>query len=351
MDLIVYNINNVQLKVLCKGNNFESFQYMVVEIKWGLARTKLLLLYHPPPNGQDGQTNTVFLRDFLACMEDVTTTYGELIICGDFNLRINNLQDVTANKLIDTMSAMGYRQLVNFETHRLGNTLDLIFSQCNKEDSFIKQCTSGPFISDHCAVLFQLPSIYDEKKPLLQHTYRNLKNLNKTELSNSMVETFKDFKCGEYCVNETLEILENKIMSELNKHAPLKTKTMRKRELKPWFDEEVRQQRKITKKSEVKWKKRRSKVLWTAYQMERRKYISILRSKRKDTLSQKVIECGKDSRKLYRLVSNITGVHKDNPMPVNISSQKLADSFADFFMAKIEKIRNDLKTSHSISQQ
>ena len=42
-------------------------------------------------------------------------------------------------------------------------------------------------------------------------------------------------------------------------------------------------------------------------------------------------------------MSNITGVHKDNPLPDSESNQDLPDKFADYFMEKINKIREALK--------
>ena len=42
-------------------------------------------------------------------------------------------------------------------------------------------------------------------------------------------------------------------------------------------------------------------------------------------------------------MSNITGVHKDNPLPDSESNQDLADKFADYFMEKINKTRDALK--------
>ena len=62
---------------------------------------------------------------------------------------------------------------------------------------------------------------------------------------------------------------------------------------------------------------------------------------------KKVSGCGKDTKKMYKLVSNITGVHKDNPLPDSESNQDFADKFADYFMEKINTIRDALKDKHS----
>ena len=43
--------------------------------------------------------------------------------------------------------------------------------------------------------------------------------------------------------------------------------------------------------------------------------------------------------KLYKLVNSILGKSKDNPMP---DKEKLDDEFADYFLGKIQKIRDQL---------
>ena len=52
--------------------------------------------------------------------------------------------------------------------------------------------------------------------------------------------------------------------------------------------------------------------------------------------------CGHDTKKLYNLVNNMTGRTKSNPMPPGRKDTELADEFADFFLDKIRRIRDDL---------
>ena len=47
-------------------------------------------------------------------------------------------------------------------------------------------------------------------------------------------------------------------------------------------------------------------------------------------------------KKLYNLVSNITGMTKTYPMPTAGSDEQLANEFAEIFIGKINKIRDDL---------
>ena len=56
----------------------------------------------------------------------------------------------------------------------------------------------------------------------------------------------------------------------------------------------------------------------------------MLREIKKEKITAKVLECDRDSKKLYDLVSNLTGIKADNPLPEHNDSEQLANEFADF---------------------
>ena len=53
-----------------------------------------------------------------------------------------------------------------------------------------------------------------------------------------------------------------------------------------------------------------------------------------------VIDAGRDTKKLYKIINNITGTKEDNPMPPGDSDMEIAQSFAEYFVEKIDKIRD-----------
>ena len=61
------------------------------------------------------------------------------------------------------------------------------------------------------------------------------------------------------------------------------------------------------------------------------------------TLSLKVPEYKEDSKKLYKLVKELTGTKSENLLPHLNEDNALADKFADHFMDKIKNIRDSLK--------
>ena len=78
-------------------------------------------------------------------------TYDNIIITGDFNLHVNEVDDPEIQVFNNTITALGFNQVVDFETHKQGNHLDLILVE---ELSKLKIANyfSGPYLSDHCTV-------------------------------------------------------------------------------------------------------------------------------------------------------------------------------------------------------
>ena len=54
------------------------------------------------------------------------------------------------------------------------------------------------------------------------------------------------------------------------------------------------------------------------------------------------------TKKLLRIVNNLPGKKNENPLPPPTNNRQLAKEFIEFFLNKIEKKGNDLKTySHT----
>ena len=56
-------------------------------------------------------------------------------------------------------------------------------------------------------------------------------------------------------------------------------------------------------------------------------------------LVTKIDEANKDSKQLFRALNSILGNKTENPLPTGTTISQLAENFADFFLNKIDKIR------------
>ena len=124
--------------------------------------------------------------------------------------------------------------------------------------------------------------------------------------------------------------MEKNIQEALDTQAPLKKKQLPIRTRVPWYTNELKQQKQTVRRRERIWRKYRAKHQWTALKEERKKYIAMIRRAKTHMQSSQVIEAGKDTKKLFRLIDMMTGKNKSNPLPPSRNNEELAEEFATF---------------------
>ena len=93
---------------------------------------------------------------------------------------------------------------------------------------------------------------------------------------------------------------------------------------------------------ERKWRRTGLRADLEQLKAIRCKYTHELNESKSQHINKLIIDCEHDPKKVFQLVSNLTGSKVENPLPEGHTNKDLADSFADFFIGKIEKIRNEL---------
>ena len=88
----------------------------------------------------------------------------------------------------------------------------------------------------------------------------------------------------------------------------------------------------------------RSKTYGIAYKKAQNSYYYLLNSK-KYTIRKKISECSTDSRKLHKLINNLTKPQEEQQWPKHNNPEVLANEFATYFEDKILKIRKVLETT------
>ncbi|KAH3711473.1 hypothetical protein DPMN_071142 [Dreissena polymorpha] len=144
-------------------------------------------------------------------------------------------------------------------------------------------------------------------------------------------------------VETYVQQFEDEIKVILDKHAPIKEKMQIYRSPNPWFSENILQSNRLLRRSETIWQKYRKQQDYENYKVSLHKYHCELKNEKQLALSQNVLKSKADSKKLYKFVSELTGSKSDNPLPTVQNENTLADTFADYFMQKIEIIQENLK--------
>ena len=115
----------------------------------------LVGIYHPPIGSSSGNTHSTFLEEVSKLIQLLMTNYTNLVLLGDFNIHTQDTENPNSITYNDMMEALGLQQHIDKPTHKLGNTLDLIYTESLNRvrvlHSFI-----GNFISNHRVVGIKL---------------------------------------------------------------------------------------------------------------------------------------------------------------------------------------------------
>ena len=75
------------------------------------------------------------------------------------------------------------------------------------------------------------------------------------------------------------------------------------------------------------------KRVWNSYNNQ-------LYKAKSDYFNNRILDCGNDSKNLFRIINDILHSKKTSKLPDHKCSQQLAEDFFLFFMCKIQKIRD-----------
>ena len=201
--------------------------------------------------------------------------HKNIIITGDINLHLNNINDVDGPMLLDNLEVLGIESHCKFATHKMGNTLDVFFTEM-ASDITICSCTPGPFILDHCMVecTTSMPQRDIFKKSV---TFRKIKDIDAAKFAKDVVKhPLLNIEDQMDDIDILVTNLETALRESLDSHAPEKSKVITCRPKCPWYTDDLKHQKGVVRHRERIWRKYREDHQWLAYKSEKRKYNNML---------------------------------------------------------------------------
>ena len=326
---LIHN-NHIPIKELRKGNT-PTIEYGVWKATIHNKTIHLVGIYHPPPSATNRTTTSMFIDELTNLLTDIVPKYSSLIILGDFNISTGNVPNADTVIFNDTMAALGLQQHIQGPTHRMGNTLDLIFSQLQTQLTITGTATHS-FVSDHCMVSIEL-SLKKLTPPIVRKVIRDSSKITPQNFTES-------YTTPDYSQNTTLEeayhLFEEELLKALNQVAPLRTIKCTDRQKHPWHNRFIKEKKRVVKYREKIWRQYRQDHQWCAYAKERNIYNRLLTFQKKQMLSKLINNSNKDTKKLFNLVNNLTGSKYSNKMPEGQTDSILAKELATFFHKKLK---------------
>ena len=299
---------------------------------------RLVIVYRPPPSSKNNSTTSQFFQDFTSLLETLSTSSGKLLIAGDFNFHIDNLQDVTAGRFLDLIDCFNLFILNNSTgpTHKNNHILDLLIAR--RDESIVKDiCVCDPVISDHFAVLCKL-NISKPSVPSQIITYRNIRSID-------MVQFRRDLSASSLIqspspeLNDLCNQYDFVLKSLLDKHAPSRTKSVTLRPKAPWFNDVIKVNKRKRRSLERRWRKSNLTVDRQLF-VDQCNYVKKLIFEAKmNFYSNLITDAGSDCHALFRSIDRLLHKTPEKKLPFSSSSQDLANRFVQFFNDKITNIR------------
>lgn len=133
------------------------------------------------------------------------------------------------------------------------------------------------------------------------------------------------------------------IHNAVEKHAPLTKKSVLLRPNTKWYSEELRDAKRERRRAERLWRKTRLEVHRQIFRDTSSKTAKLLYKTKQDYFSQKIEECGKDNKQLFKLSKSLMGKKQETILPSSTSNKELANEFSKFFINKVATIRDGLR--------
>ena len=178
-------------------------------------------------------------------------------------------------------------------------------------------------------------------------SYRNLSAINlnvlQADLSNSGLCKNTDLSD----IHELVKSYNKTLESVINKHAPLRTKTIVARPHVPWFNNEVKSVKRERRRAERKWRRTRQLCDFQIYKSKKNYMIFVMNRSPKKYYTDFVLEHGSDQRKLFNAAKSLFHQRNDLNFPAYDDQIMLANDIGEFSAQKVENIRNELDLSAS----
>jgi len=293
-----------------------------------------IIIYRPPPSPKNGLLLSTFLREFEDFIGEISLFPRKIIVLGDFNIHVDVPSKSEVKRFLTYLETNDFQQHVMHPTHVSGHILDLIMSR--PSDNLVRSCEVQTNLIDHhkvkCDINVAKPSLC---KKLV--TCRNFKAINqaqfKSDLCDSLTVLQTDVTCEMY-----LKEFDAK-STILDKHAPEKTRYRTIRPRYPWYNDDIKEQRRLRRRLERRWRKHGSLEDKQAFIEQKEHVNKLIDTAKREFYHEKLATS--DAKGISQAVNTLLNKSM-KPLPSCDSTQSLCYQFADFFDTKVAKIRDVL---------
>ena len=327
---------------------YRTFELLALNLSLNKLNLTILIIYRPEPSPKNNYRMSDFFSEFTELLAANHESKNELLIIGDFNFHVNKPYAPNTRKLNDLLKMFSLTQHISEPTHIRGNTLDLLITR--DDSKFMKNHKVGELLSDHSSILFNINA---PRPTSMQKTmkFRKMRSININEFK-SDIRQFLNGRILHARPNisnpPSLDKLKHLVSAYedtkliLDKHAPMKEKSITVRKPTPWNRDDIREAKVAKRKAEKKWRKSKNPTDLSDFKMKRNSLNTLLAKLKTDHLSKQINDNKGNSKALFKIVNSELNRRPATPFPPNKSNETLVSDFSNFFEDKIDKIRKNL---------
>ncbi|XP_033642439.1 uncharacterized protein LOC117302571 [Asterias rubens] len=241
--------------------------------------------------------------------------------------------------LKDLLLQYDLQQLVDFETHKSGHTIDLVITR--QSDTLVQSVSVSEYVSDHrginCLLNLQKP---EYTKRLLN--YRKLKSIDLDKFADDVIAS--PLISNPVTTTHDLTDQYNAVLSQLvNVHAPMQTRHIIDRPAVPWCNQRFIEQKRRRRQLERKWLKSRLTVDHDIFKTQRdlcKRFLTVAKTL---YYNEKIKGCGGNQKELFKITNHLTHRKHISNLPTDLP----AHAFSAYFIGKIDQIRDDLASNRA----
>ena len=341
---------SIQVNIVDFSKSSSQFEFLVCAINIHKFVFKLMVLYRPNPTASNNLNVKLFWKDFERLMSKHATCTQEIIITGDLNFHLDNIESNNTILLHSVLDEYGLEQKIAEPTHVAGHTLDVLIVR--SDSSLLKSIQVrdpalvneyGKLLKDHYAIHWSM-DIMKPQSVVKKIAYRDLKNIDYDQLSHDLQNsnlgrvTSDDTRS----VTDLTDLYNDTLRSLLDKAAPLKTKTIVVRDNAEWYTNAITLSKRHRRQTERQFMRTKSVVDHQLYREQCGITSRLIRRTKREFYSSKIMSANRDHKTIFRLANSWMGSNK-NVLPTHDCEKTLANVISQFFVDKAKKIHTSLK--------
>ena len=282
-----------------------------------------------------------FLQEFDEYLDSLTHLPGRLIIAGDFNIHVEDLNDPDTINFNHLISNYGLIQHISISTHIGGGILDLVLTRSNacdmlniKDINVVKTVTT----SDHYFVNFSIAFPHHKGSHKEDMVGRKISDIDMNLFKEDLLLSDINDPINFTDCNSATELYNKELRRILDKHAPLICFSINPDQSK-WVDTKCQTARRKRRKAE-----RDNRRLQTAdskldYKKAVKHAEAVINTTRQLYYENRLKSCEDNKKDTYKIVNQLMDRDISKNLKPNIKpAETLCEEMKDFFNEKVNKI-------------